>query len=347
MTDDPFRTRIETAEQGTVDFQDYFVRLRHDVAVTRSGVRPCDDARASPAARRAHRRRRRRDRAVEPAGVGRTGPRAAGVDALLAASPRLGGGDLADRRWSRAQGTGRPDAGRARPRGSVVGVARLYREVAATLVIDDVDAALADGGRGRGHALRAWTATVMADAGGRRGAGPDRARRRCRRVSGSGRGRRRASSTATSRGGCGPAPATARSAASSSRRGRRRLGSGADAPATVRHRSRTGSAPGADVDHQPAPARPARASASTTSSTNTKSRVWRPSPVITGGRPLGGAWRNAATTPSPGRWLGPYTEASASAVNSTRASARGTRRAGRPRPAPPRRARRAARAGAP
>ena len=35
---------------------------------------------------------------------------------------------------------------------SVVGVARLYAPIAATLVIDPVDAHLADGGRGGGHA---------------------------------------------------------------------------------------------------------------------------------------------------------------------------------------------------
>ena len=98
---------------------------------------------------------------------------------------------------------------------TVAGVARLYAPIAATLVIDTVDAELA--GEVEAAGMRCVvTPTVMTT--------PDAARSLARRVprrrpvershvSASDAGRRRPTSTATIRGGCAPAPATPRTAA--------------------------------------------------------------------------------------------------------------------------------------
>ena len=145
MTDDPFRTIVTLAQDGTdVPFQDYFVRLRHDVPV--SGVRFEHDG-AQPTAA-----------AVDALGSADTiviapsnplvsiGPIRAlpGVDELLAGrresvvavSPIVGGAALkgpADR-MLRELGL----------EPSVRGVAELYAPVAGALVVDAVDAHLAE-----------------------------------------------------------------------------------------------------------------------------------------------------------------------------------------------------------
>jgi LPPG:FO 2-phospho-L-lactate transferase len=143
MTDDRFRTMVTVAGHGEIGFQDYFVRLRHDVAVT--AVRfDHDDATLSAPARVA----------LETADVVVIAPsnpivsigpiRAlGGVDELLAerresvvaVSPIVGGAALkgpADRMLT--------DLGHE---SSVVGVAEIYRSVAATLVVDPADEVLA------------------------------------------------------------------------------------------------------------------------------------------------------------------------------------------------------------
>jgi LPPG:FO 2-phospho-L-lactate transferase len=143
MTDDRMATIVELADGQRVGFQDYFVRLRHSVpvrAVTfdHDGARLTADAAA----------------AVEHAGtvvlapsnpILSIGPIRAlpGFDARLAArrasvvavAPIVGGVALkgpADRML--AELGHKP---------SVVGVARLYREIASTLVIDPADRELA------------------------------------------------------------------------------------------------------------------------------------------------------------------------------------------------------------
>lgn len=145
MSDDPVRTMITVVDEGEIGFQDYFVRRRHDVAATavrfagaeaatpsRAAVAALADARrvviapsnplvsigpllALPALRAAVEARRADAVAVSPiiAGASVKGP----ADRLLA------------------------ELGHER---SVVGVARLYAPLAARLVIDDADAALAD-----------------------------------------------------------------------------------------------------------------------------------------------------------------------------------------------------------
>ncbi len=145
MTDDRFRTVVTLADDGQqVSFQDYFVRLRHGVAV--SGVHfEHDGARLSEAARSAL-----TDAdviVVAPSNpLVSIGPIRAlpGVDQLLAdrrqhvvaISPIVGGAALkgpADRMLSELG-----------MQASVVGVAELYAPIAAVLVIDPLDAHLAD-----------------------------------------------------------------------------------------------------------------------------------------------------------------------------------------------------------
>lgn len=143
MSDDPIRTRVQLASGDVVSFQDYFVRLRHSVPV--AGVSFEGSAALSPAADAAL-------RAAEVIVVAPSNPivsigpirQLAGVDELLGArrecvvavSPIVGGAALkgpADRMLAELG---------VEP--SVVGVARLYAPIAATLVIDPVDTELAD-----------------------------------------------------------------------------------------------------------------------------------------------------------------------------------------------------------
>ena len=144
MTDGRQATMIELASGGEISFQDYFVRLRHDVAVR--------SVRFDGGGRRADGGRARRPRVRRPPSSSRPsnpivsiGPVRAlpGVEELLAGrrddvvavSPIVGGAALkgpADRMLV--------ELGHEP---SVVGVARLYAPIAATLVIDPVDAGLA------------------------------------------------------------------------------------------------------------------------------------------------------------------------------------------------------------
>jgi LPPG:FO 2-phospho-L-lactate transferase len=143
MTDDRFRTVVTLASGEEVSFQDYFVRLRHGVPM--SSVR-FDHDRATPTSAVVH------ALAADVVVVAPSNPLVSigpiralpGIDARLAArrdsvvavSPIVGGVALkgpADR-MLRELG--------AEP--SVAGVAELYAPIAGTLVIDPVDAELAD-----------------------------------------------------------------------------------------------------------------------------------------------------------------------------------------------------------
>ena len=125
VTDDPLRTRVTLAETSTlgpagteVGFQDYFVRLRHEVAV--SGVR-FEGAPDAPSRRRASWTRSSGAEVIVvcPSNpVVSIGPVLAvpGVrDALVRRRDRRGG-RLAHRRRRRPEGSGRPPDGRARHR---------------------------------------------------------------------------------------------------------------------------------------------------------------------------------------------------------------------------------------
>lgn len=144
VTDDQLETRMDVEDEGEIGFQDYFVRRRHAVAVR--GVRFAGAETAAPAPGVVD--------ALQTAGVvvicpsnpivsigpllAVPGVREAVVarrDRVVAVSPIVAGAALkgpADRLLA--------ELGHEV---SVVGVARLYATLAATLVVDEADAALA------------------------------------------------------------------------------------------------------------------------------------------------------------------------------------------------------------
>jgi LPPG:FO 2-phospho-L-lactate transferase len=162
VTDDRLETRMDTEDEGEIGFQDYFVRRQHAVAVRGVRFAGADTARPAPGVLDA----------VETAVVVVICPSnpivsigpllaVAGVrDALVArredvvaVSPIVAGAALkgpADR-LMRELGH----------EASVVGVARLYAPLAATLVIDEADAALAPAVEAEGMRC-VVTPTIMA-----------------------------------------------------------------------------------------------------------------------------------------------------------------------------------------
>ncbi len=145
VTNDRIETRVTTVDEGEIGFQDYFVRRRHEVAV--SAVRVAGSKQAQPAPGLVDALGRARLIVIAPSNpIVSIGPVlevpgvrqavAARRDDVVAVSPIVGGAALkgpADR-LMRELGH----------ECSVVGVARLYRDVAATLVIDEIDAHLAN-----------------------------------------------------------------------------------------------------------------------------------------------------------------------------------------------------------
>ncbi len=145
VTNDRIETRVTTADEGEIGFQDYFVLRRHNVAVT--AVRVAGSQTAHPTPGLIKSLAAARTIVIAPSNpIVSIGPvlevpgvrpaMAARRDSVVAVSPIVGGAALkgpADR-LMRELGH----------ECSVVGVARLYRDVAATLVIDEVDAHLAD-----------------------------------------------------------------------------------------------------------------------------------------------------------------------------------------------------------
>jgi LPPG:FO 2-phospho-L-lactate transferase len=143
MTDGTQATMIDLASGGEVSFQDYFVRLRHDVPV--SGVRFTDEgAVATPEVLAAL--GEAATIVVAPSNpVVSIGPLRAlpGIedvlrarrDRVVAVSPIVGGAAL--------KGPADHMMAELGHEPSVVGVARLYAPIAAALVIDPVDGALA------------------------------------------------------------------------------------------------------------------------------------------------------------------------------------------------------------
>jgi LPPG:FO 2-phospho-L-lactate transferase len=163
VTDDPLRTRVTTDRGEDLSFQEYFVQRRHDVAVTE--VRFVGAAEARPGPEVLDVLARSDLVLIAPSNpVVSIGPLLAvpGVaDAIsarrrdtLAVSPIVAGTALkgpADR-LLRELGH----------EASVTGVADLYAPLAATLVIDTADAALADSVRRAGMEPLV-TDTIMAD----------------------------------------------------------------------------------------------------------------------------------------------------------------------------------------
>lgn len=144
VTNDRIETRVTTADEGEIGFQDYFVRRRHDVPVT--AIRVAGSEQAQPAPGLIETLASAASIIIAPSNpIVSIGPVlevpgvrdavAARRDAVVAVSPIVGGAALkgpADRLMR--------ELGHAC---SVVGVARLYQDVAGTLVIDEVDDHLA------------------------------------------------------------------------------------------------------------------------------------------------------------------------------------------------------------
>jgi LPPG:FO 2-phospho-L-lactate transferase len=163
MSDDPVETRVDVEGEGEVGFQDYFVRRRH--AVTVKAVRYAGAAEAAPAPGVLEALSRASRLIVCPSNpILSIAPILAvpGVEEALATrrgdvvavSPIVAGAALkgpADRLMT--------ELGHE---ASVVGVARLYAHLAATLVVDDADADLAPAVEAEGMRC-VVTPTVMHD----------------------------------------------------------------------------------------------------------------------------------------------------------------------------------------
>ena len=151
VTDDPVRTMVTTVDEGEIGFQEYFVRRAHDVAVSSVRFAGASSARPAPGVVEAL------DEAativIAPSNplvsvapvLAVPGVREALIrrrSSVVAVSPLVGGKALkgpADR-LLRELGH---DAGAA-------GIAAYYRDVAATLVLDEIDADQADSVAARG-----------------------------------------------------------------------------------------------------------------------------------------------------------------------------------------------------
>jgi len=145
VTDDPLQTRVTVETDGEIGFQEYFVQRQHSVAV--SAVRFDGAAKAAPAPGVLDAIASAGRVVIAPSNpIVSIGPLLAvpGVrdavvarrDDVVAVSPIVAGAALkgpADRLMT--------ELGHE---ASVVGVARIYAELAGTLVIDEADAELAD-----------------------------------------------------------------------------------------------------------------------------------------------------------------------------------------------------------
>lgn len=142
-TDDRVETRVTVAELGEIGFQEYFVGHRHAVAIEAVRIVGIDEAKPAPGVLDAIAEAERV--VICPSNpIVSIGPvlAVAGVrDALasrradtVAVSPIVGGAALKGPADRMLRELGHES--------SVVGVARLYADIAATLVIDEADAAL-------------------------------------------------------------------------------------------------------------------------------------------------------------------------------------------------------------
>jgi LPPG:FO 2-phospho-L-lactate transferase len=145
VTEDPLRTMVTVADEGEIGFQEYFVRRQHSVEVTNVRFADADDARPGPGVLDA----------LSAADVVVIAP----SNPLVSIGPLLAVSGLRDAVEAARERTVAisPIVGGAALKGpadrmlrelgheaSVVGVARLYAPLAATLVIDQVDADQAD-----------------------------------------------------------------------------------------------------------------------------------------------------------------------------------------------------------
>ncbi len=143
VTDDPVETRVTLVEGGEIGFQEYFVRLQHDVPVR--AVRFVGAAEARPTAAAMTAIEDATTLVIAPSNpIVSIGPVLAipGVttavqarrDRNVAVSPIIGGKALKGPADRMLRELGEEP--------TVVGIARRYRDLAATLVIDEVDSHL-------------------------------------------------------------------------------------------------------------------------------------------------------------------------------------------------------------
>jgi len=163
VSDQPMRTMVTLVGGEEIDFQEYFVHRHHDVAV--AGVRFSGDEAAVPAPGALEAIADADTLVIAPSNpIVSIGPvlAVAGVRAALTArrnravglSPIVGGHALKGPADRLLRELGHES--------SVVGVARLYRDLCATLVVDEVDAALAPAVEAEG--VRCVVApTIMSD----------------------------------------------------------------------------------------------------------------------------------------------------------------------------------------
>ena len=140
VTDDPLRTKVTVDGEGEIEFQEYFVRRQHRAEVSAVRFEGAEAARPAPGVLEA----------LESAATIVIAPSnpIVSIDPLLAVagvrdvlverrsqvvavSPIVGGAAIKGPAAELMAGLGHEP--------SVVGVARLYRDLAATLVIDEVD----------------------------------------------------------------------------------------------------------------------------------------------------------------------------------------------------------------
>jgi LPPG:FO 2-phospho-L-lactate transferase len=141
MSDDPVRTRLQLTDGPEVAFQDYFVRLRHEVRVSSVRFEGAENAQPAPGVLEAI-------RDAEAVIICPSNP-------ILSIGPLLAVAGIADAVRSRRAETVAvsPIVAGAALKGpadrlmhelghepSVVGVARIYRDLAATLIVDEADA---------------------------------------------------------------------------------------------------------------------------------------------------------------------------------------------------------------
>lgn len=163
VTNDPIETRVMTPDEGEIGFQEYFVRRKHDVAITAARFVGADQARPAPGV----------IEAIETSDVIVIAPSnpVVSIGPLLAVPGVL---NALHARWSDSVAIS-PIIGGAALKGpadrmlrelghepSVVGVAGMYRELAATLVIDEADRDSADQVRSAGM-TPVVTNTIMSD----------------------------------------------------------------------------------------------------------------------------------------------------------------------------------------
>lgn len=164
VTEDRLRTMVTVVDEGEIGFQEYFVRRHHDVAVTAVRIDGAEQARPTPGALEAI--AAADTIVIAPSNpIVSIGPLLAvpGIrDALVAVrertvaiSPIIGGAALKGPADRMMRELGHDS--------SVTGVARLYGELAGTLVVDEADAALREAVVAEGlHCV--VTPTVMTDA---------------------------------------------------------------------------------------------------------------------------------------------------------------------------------------